>query len=62
MAHGAGAGMEHPFMAAVSQGLYERGVATLRYQFPDMERGSKRQDPALMRRLLGMFRRRLAIS
>src|ERR1700759_4476366 len=44
-AHGAGAGMEHPFMAAVSQGLYERGVATLRYQFPYMERGSKRPDP-----------------
>jgi predicted alpha/beta-hydrolase family hydrolase len=46
VAHGAGAGMEHPFMAAVSQGLYERGVATLRYQFPYMERGSKRPDPA----------------
>jgi hypothetical protein len=45
-AHGAGAGMEHPFMAAVSQGLYERGVATVRYQFPYMERGSKRPDPA----------------
>src|ERR1700749_1437462 len=44
-AHGAGAGMEHPFMAAVSQGLCERGVATLRYQFPYMERGSKRPDP-----------------
>ncbi len=34
MAHGAGAGMTHPFMAAVSDGLAERHVATLRYQFP----------------------------
>jgi len=48
LAHGAGAGMAHPFMAAVAAGLAERGVATLRYQFPYMERGSKRPDgPAL---------------
>jgi predicted alpha/beta-hydrolase family hydrolase len=45
VAHGAGAGMNHPFMAAVAAGLSERGVATLRYQFPYMERGSKRPDP-----------------
>ena len=44
LAHGAGAGMEHPFMASVAGGLAERGVATLRYQFPYMERGSKRTD------------------
>jgi hypothetical protein len=44
MAHGAGAGMTHPFMAAVAQGLAERRVATLRYQFPAMEDGSKRPD------------------
>jgi len=43
-AHGAGAGMHHPFMAAVAAGLAERGIATLRYQFPYMERGSKRPD------------------
>ena len=43
-AHGAGAGMAHPFMAAIAEGLAERGVATLRYQFPYMERGSKRPD------------------
>ncbi|GAB3101056.1 alpha/beta hydrolase family protein [Lysobacter terrae] len=43
-AHGAGAGMAHPFMAAVAQGLAERGIATLRYQFPYMERGSRRPD------------------
>jgi predicted alpha/beta-hydrolase family hydrolase len=45
LAHGAGAGMTHPFMAAVAAGLAERGVATLRYQFPYMEHGSKRPDP-----------------
>src|SRR3954463_8737226 len=45
MAHGAGAGMNHPFMAAVASGLAERGIATLRYQFLYMERGSKRPDP-----------------
>ncbi len=33
LAHGAGAGMAHPFMAAVAEGLAERGIATLRYQF-----------------------------
>lgn len=43
-AHGAGAGMAHPFMATVAQGLGERGVATLRYQFPYMEKSSKRPD------------------
>jgi uncharacterized protein len=44
-AHGAGAGMSHAFMSAVAEGLAERGVATLRYQFPYMEKGSKRPDP-----------------
>jgi predicted alpha/beta-hydrolase family hydrolase len=44
LAHGAGAGMAHPFMAAVAEGLAQRGIATLRYQFPYMERGSKRPD------------------
>jgi predicted alpha/beta-hydrolase family hydrolase len=44
-AHGAGAGMTHPFMETVTQGLGERGVATLRYQFPYMEKASKRPDP-----------------
>ena len=45
LAHGAGAGMAHPFMAAVADGLAARGIATLRYQFPYMERGSRRPDP-----------------
>lgn len=44
LAHGAGAGMGHPFLAAVSRGLAARGVSSLRYQFPYMERGSKRPD------------------
>lgn len=45
LAHGAGAGMEHPSMQAVAAGLAERGIATLRYQFPYMERQSRRPDP-----------------
>ena len=45
MAHGAGAGMTHPFMAAVASGLAERSIATLRYQFLYMEKGSRRPDP-----------------
>src|SRR5580704_15622586 len=45
LAHGAGAGMAHRGMAAVADGLEARGVATLRYQFPYMERGGKRVDP-----------------
>ncbi len=48
LAHGAGAGMAHPFMQAVAEGLAQRRIATLRYQFPYMEQGSKRTDaPAL---------------
>ncbi len=44
IAHGAGAGMAHPFMAAIANDLAARDIATLRYQFPYMERGSKRPD------------------
>jgi len=44
LAHGAGAGMSHPFMTAIALGLYERGFASLRYQFAYMERGSRRPD------------------
>ena len=44
LAHGAGAGMTHPFLAATANGLAERRIATLRYQFPYMEHGSKRPD------------------
>ena len=45
LAHGAGAGMLHPFMDGAAKGLAERDIATLRYQFPYMERGAKRPDP-----------------
>ena len=44
LAHGAGAGMTHRAMAATAFGLAERGVASLRYQFPYMEKGGKRVD------------------
>ena len=44
-AHGAGAGMTHRAMESNAQGLAARGIATLRYQFPSMEKGSKRPDP-----------------
>jgi uncharacterized protein len=44
LAHGAGAGMTHPFLTAIADGLAERGIATLRYQFPYMEQRSKRPD------------------
>jgi predicted alpha/beta-hydrolase family hydrolase len=44
LAHGAGAGMAHPFLAQIATLFAERGIATLRYQFPYMERGSKRPD------------------
>jgi predicted alpha/beta-hydrolase family hydrolase len=43
-AHGAGAGMTHRFMEEIASGLADRGIATLRYQFPYMEKGSKRPD------------------
>ena len=44
MAHGAGAGITHPFMSAVADGLYARRIGTLRYHFLYMERGSRRPD------------------
>jgi predicted alpha/beta-hydrolase family hydrolase len=43
-AHSAGAGMSHPSMETVATGLCDRGIATLRYQFPYMENGSRRPD------------------
>ena len=63
-AHGAGAGMAHPFMAAVSSGLAERAIATLRYQFPYMEKRTKRPDPpkiahAAVRAAVAQARRQL---
>ncbi|WP_158746722.1 alpha/beta family hydrolase [Acidisphaera sp. L21] len=48
MAHGAGAGITHPFLETVAAALFDRKIATLRYQFPYMEKGSKRPDtPAI---------------
>lgn len=44
-AHGAGAGMTHSYMTSFAQGLAARGIASLRFQFASMERGSKRPDP-----------------
>jgi predicted alpha/beta-hydrolase family hydrolase len=46
LAHGAGAGMRHAFMEDIASALAERGIATLRYQFPYMEEGRKAPDPA----------------
>ena len=45
LAHGAGAGMRHPFMERVAEALAGKGIATFRYQFPYMEQGRKRPDP-----------------
>jgi predicted alpha/beta-hydrolase family hydrolase len=45
LAHGAGAGMRHRFMESIAQALAERGIATLRYQFPYFESGTRRPDP-----------------
>lgn len=45
LAHGAGAGMQHPFMSATASELAALGIATLRYQFPYMQRRSRRPDP-----------------
>jgi len=44
LAHGAGAGMHHPFMAAMADALAAESIATLRYQFPYIEQGRKRPD------------------
>jgi predicted alpha/beta-hydrolase family hydrolase len=44
LAHGAGAGMRQRFLEAAAEGLAKRGIGTLRYQFPYMEKGSRRPD------------------
>jgi predicted alpha/beta-hydrolase family hydrolase len=48
MAHGAGAGMDHPSMTVLATELYALNIATLRYQFPYMERHSRRTDPPVL--------------
>ncbi|MGH7606100.1 MAG: alpha/beta family hydrolase, partial [Gemmatimonadales bacterium] len=45
LAHGAGAGMRHPFLEHIAQALAAQGVATFRYEFPYMEQKSRRPDP-----------------
>jgi predicted alpha/beta-hydrolase family hydrolase len=45
LAHGAGAGMRHPFMEAMARALAARGIGTLRYEFPYMEAKGRRPDP-----------------
>lgn len=66
LAHGAGAGMTHRSMTAIADGLEDLGVATLRYQFPCMERGSKRVDSpavaqATVRAAVAEARRRVGL-
>jgi predicted alpha/beta-hydrolase family hydrolase len=45
LAHGAGAGMRHPFLEAIAQALFDRNAATFRYEFPYMEAHRNRPDP-----------------
>ncbi|MCB9253516.1 MAG: dienelactone hydrolase family protein [Bdellovibrionaceae bacterium] len=53
MAHGAGAGMEHPFLENLSAGLAKRGIASLRFNFPYMEAGKRRPDsPAVAKQAI----------
>jgi predicted alpha/beta-hydrolase family hydrolase len=64
LAHGAGAGMRHPFLEATAAGACARGIANLRYQFPYMEQGARRPDPpalaqAAVRAAVEAARRRL---
>jgi predicted alpha/beta-hydrolase family hydrolase len=62
LGHGAGAGMRHPFMEAISARLAGIGVATLRYQFPYMEGGSRRPDskPVLLATVRAAVREAIA--
>ena len=46
LAHGAGAGMRHRFLEALSGALAARGMATLRWEFPYMAAGRRRPDRA----------------
>ncbi len=45
VAHGAGAGMDHPFMAGFARAIAKHGIATLRFNFPYVERGRRSPDP-----------------
>ena len=48
LAPGAGSGMTHRAMAAIADGLEQRGIAILRYQFPYMEKGGRRPDASAL--------------
>jgi predicted alpha/beta-hydrolase family hydrolase len=60
LAHGAGAGMTHRFLEAFAGALADRGVATLRYQFPYAEAGRRRPDPRPL--LLATVRAAVAVA
>src|SRR5207342_3967261 len=60
LGHGAGAGMRHPFMEAISDELAGQGIATFRYNFPYMEQGTRRPDPTPV--LLATVRRAVAVA
>jgi hypothetical protein len=60
LAHGAGAGMHHGFLSGIAEALAERGVATLRYQFPYMEARQRRPDPPAL--LLATVRAAVALA
>ena len=63
LAHGAGAGMHHAFLADIAGGLVERDVATLRFQFPFMQQGGRRPDaPAVAHAAVRAAVRTLAAS
>jgi hypothetical protein len=60
LGHGAGAGMRHPFMEAISSELASCGIATFRYNFPYMEQGNRRPDPTPV--LLATVRNAVAVA
>lgn len=60
LAHGAGAGMRHAFMESLVPRLSARGIATFRYQFPYMEKGSRRPDSRKV--LLATVRAAVAVA
>lgn len=60
LGHGAGAGMQHPFMTSLAVRLANRGICTLRYEFPYMSRGSRRPDPAPL--LMATVRSAVAVA
>ncbi len=61
-AHGAGAGMEHPFMQEVAEGLAKRGIQVIRFEFPYMikrREDGKKRPPDRADKLIAAFRQEL---